>query len=154
MKIYLTAFTLFLLTISTYGQIGLTFNNAKNQGIDIKSLDSIYMNAINYADSTKGAFININEFYDNYLNMLKEFGRFLNENDFKWEKTTKGFNRIYFNTDGSVDYFLYNFKEGEISEEKELRFNQLLNEFIKNYKFPMTNEHKFVQCSPVNYLDK
>ncbi len=135
------------------GQIGTTFNDAQQRGINMSHLDSIYKSGA-HIDSTKAAFAgHEEEFFDSWKKMLVDFATFLKKNGFKWNKPTKCFNRIYFKNDGSIVYFLYNFRSGEIDESKEKEFNSLLNEFIKTYKFPMTNKVNFSQCGSVSYTD-
>ena len=79
---------------------------------------------------------------------------------FKWEQPTRSFNRIYFNADGTIDYFLYNFQttnvktEDQLSQEKQNEFNRLLNLFIKDYKISVTAKTKFAQCSPTKYMPR
>ena len=155
MKLYATLILL-CFGFTSFGQVGASFNEAKKLGISVKMLDKKHTSAINYVSETKveGPFATRQEeFQEAYISMLQNLGTFLSKNNFKWEKPTKGFNRIYFNPDGSIAYFLYNFKPGEVTSEKENQFNTLLNQFIKTYKFPMSCEMKFAQCSPVTYMN-
>lgn len=85
--------------------------------------------------------------------MLTDLATYLSENNFKWGNTTKCFNKIYFQPNGTIDYFLYNFKSGEIDNSKEKEFQRLLNQFIASYKFSLSSQRKFSQCSPVTYMD-
>jgi hypothetical protein len=41
--------------------------------------------------------------------------------------------------------------EDLISKENQERFEILLNQFIQDYKIPLTANTKFAQCSPVIY---
>ena len=144
----------------TYGQgLGLTFQEAHIQGITIKHLDSLYKSAL-HSDSSLAVFKTQKEqeaMTQAYVEMLQDFGKFLNKNNFSWDKPTKCFNRIYFNSDGTIDYFLFNFlgnKEEKPSKEKEIEFQELLNFFISDYKFSLTADTKFSQCSPTTYMNK
>jgi hypothetical protein len=68
---------------------------------------------------------------------------------------TKCFNRIYFNPEGKIDYFLFNFlfTGGEKPTLlREARFQELLNGYIQEYQFPLKPGIKFAQCSPVTYM--
>jgi hypothetical protein len=152
MKSILLAFTL-LFSSYAFCQKAMTFKQAAEVGISIKDLDTMYMSGVHSDPSLKVFKKNTDEFIESYYQMLRDFGKFLGSNDFKWETTTKCFNRIYFNKDGKVDYFLYNFNS-EISEEMKIRFDELLNEFIKDYQFPMSADVPFSQCSPVTYKPK
>lgn len=149
-----------LLTISfqTFGQqLGLTFQNAEKQGISIKHLDSVYISAV-HTDTSLAVFKTETEqeaMQQAYIKLLQDFGKFLLENNFKWEKPTRCFNRIYFNADGTIDYFLFNFLgkiEDKPAENIEKEFQRLLNVFIADYKFSVTAKTKFAQCSPTTYM--
>ena len=122
----------FLLIIScqTHGQqIGLTFQNAEKQGISIQDLDSIYASAL-HSDISLAVFKTESDqeaMQQSYIKLLKDLGRFLSENKFNWENPTRCFNRIYFNSDGSIDYFLFNFlgtSEDKPSENIEKEFEK------------------------------
>jgi len=84
--------------------------------------------------------------------MLQDLADFLKKNDFTWGKTTRCFNRIYFKSNGSIDYFLYMFNT-PIDPEKEQQFDALQNQFIQSYKFGMAAPVNFSQCGPVVYND-
>jgi hypothetical protein len=86
---------------------------------------------------------------DAYRNYLLDFGKFLEKNNFKWDEDTKGWNRIYMKPDGTIDYFLYSFKN--LPEEKEKEFQRLLSLYIKDHKFGNPAPDKFHQCSSVTY---
>jgi hypothetical protein len=154
MKLFAT-FAFLLIAFSSFGQIGATFDDAKKQGISIEKLDKDYPAGIYSIPKPKSISpaVNPEQAYTNaYTKMLQDLGVFLKKNNFIWEKPTKGFNRIYFKPDGSIAYFLYNFKAEQIAPEKEKQFNELLNTFIKNYHFAFPMNTNFAQCSPVTYV--
>ncbi len=156
----LPAIIFFLLTFSSTAQhLALTFQEADKRGISVEHLDSLYKSAL-HSDSSLAVFkseADQQKMYESYVKMLKDFGNFLAENNFKWDRPTKCFNRIYFNSDGTIDYLLYNFLEKNVtpeemlSKEKLAEFDRLVNLFIKDYKFSLTAAVKFAQCSPVTY---
>jgi hypothetical protein len=159
MKIVLLFFTLFAASSVNAQHIAVSFQNAAKQNISTQKLDDSYMSAID-TDTTKSVFIGDSAqeaMYNAYVKLLKDLGKFLRENNFNWEKVTKGFNRIYFNKDGAIEYFIYNFHlpsmkpEYVILPEKESEYNRLLNIFIQDYKIEMTADKKFAQCSPVTF---
>jgi hypothetical protein len=145
-----------LVSLTAFGQKKtFTFQEAEMQGHSYQSLDSLYKSAL-HADSTKAVFQTPEEqtnFQKAYVDFIQSLGGFLKSNGFKWEKITRCFNRIYINTDGTVEYFLYKFSKDQITEEKEKEFERLLNTFLKDHKFPATSKEKFAQCSPVKYSD-
>lgn len=155
-KTYLLGMILIVAAIQTFSQhLALTINDAGKKGMSVEHLDSTYKSAV-HVDTSQSVFKTESEqsaMFDAYSKLLQDFGKFLTENNFKWESPTRGFNRIYFNKDGSIDYFLYNFSS-DISQEKQTEFNRLLNLFIKNYKISLTAKENFAQCSPTTYMPK
>ena len=145
-----------MFSFNLFGQhSGMTFQAAEKQGAPIQHLDNIYKSAV-HVDTSQAVFkteLEQQAMGEAYINLLQSFGKFLTKNNFNWDKPTKCFNRIYFNTDGTIDYFLYNFSS-EISQEKQTEFNRLLNLFIKDYKISLTAQVKFAQCSPATYMPK
>jgi hypothetical protein len=136
-------------------QKATTFQKAIDSGISIKVLDSLYKPALSGGpDSLQAVFYGKQaEFYAEYVSLLKALSKHLKSNNFSWNKNTRCFNRIYINQQGTIDYFLFNFKPGDLTAEKEQQFETLLGEFIKDYKFPLPASSKFAQCSPVTYSD-
>jgi len=142
--------------INAFGQDkALTFQEAEKRGISIQHLDSIYKSAIH--DDVKLAVFKSAAEQEKlkaaYNRLLQDLGSFLKANNFRWENQTRCFNRIYLNADGNIDYFLINFPKDQITTEKEKEFSRLLNLFIRDYKFALTANEKFAQCSPVKYSD-
>lgn len=158
--IVLTLFIICAAYVPSFAQqLGLTFDEAEKQGIRISYLDSIYPSAV-HNDTSLAVFKTESEqqkMYEAYVKLRQEFGNFLSENNFKWEKPTRCFNRIYFNNNGSINYFLFNFlgkEEAKPTPEKQKEFKRLLNLFIKNYSIQITANTKFAQCSPTTYMPK
>lgn len=154
--ITLTLLLAFAFTVVSAQHEAMTIQDAGKQGISISHLDSIYKSAV-HVDSSLAVFKTEAEqqaMYEAYIKLLRDFGKLLTENNFKWEKPTKGFNRIYFNTDGTIDYFLYSFQSSNdlLSQEKQNEFNRLLKLFIKDYKIALAAKTKFAQCSPTTYM--
>lgn len=158
-KIITTLSLVFTIAVVNGQHFGMTFQDAEKQGITIPHLDSVYKSAV-HVDTAKAVFKTEKQqegVQEKYMKLLQDFGKFLTKNKFTWEKPTRCFNRIYFNSDGTIDYFLYNFlgkPADKLSDEKEKEFTRLLNSFIKDYKFGITANEKFAQCSPTTYMPK
>ncbi|WP_133063390.1 hypothetical protein [Flavobacterium aurantiibacter] len=132
-------------------QVVSSFGAYEAQGNKVSDLDARYKSAL-HTNLDLAVFKTEDEqrsFTEAYQNMLAEFGSFLAKSDFSWEQQTRGFNRIYFNENGTVDYFLFDFKN--LDAKKAATFQQLLSEFLKTYNFPIKPKIKFAQCSPVVY---
>jgi len=144
-----------------YGQQrGMTFQEAENAGIRISLLDSTFKSAV-HSDTTKAVFKTDKEqelMGNAYIKLLQDFGKHLNDNNFLWDKPTRCFNRVYFNSDGAIEYFLYNFigktTNERPSKKQQEDFKRLLNDFIKDYKLVIKADTKFAQCSPTTYMPK
>lgn len=143
---------LFCLTLHCAAQKAMTFMQAKDEGLSIAHLDSIYASGI-HADVKLSVFkSNQEQYISSYQKLLQDLGKHLKINNFKWTAPTKGFNRIYFDKNGAIDYFLYSFKPNQLTPDQEIKFAGLLQSFIKDYKFLLKADKNFAQCSPVTYM--
>lgn len=154
--------SIILLLISFYCQSQqkvISFDDAVKFGIDIKKFDEVYKSAVDN-DTTKAVFKTVEDqekLQNAYAKLLQDFSSFLAKNNFKWEKKTRCFQRIYFSPDGTIDYFIYNFNLKSVSQndipslEKQEEFRKLLSQFIKDYTFPIKANTQFAQCSPTSY---
>ncbi len=156
-RILLLSYLLLAVSPSSFGQhLGMTFQEARLQNISIPHLDSLYTSAV-HTDASKAVFKTEKEqqnLQQAYIKLLQDFGKFLSAHDFKWERKTKCYNRIYFSADGTIDYFLFNFlgkPEEKPSDNQQETFKQLLQLFIRDYQFALTAPTKFAQCSPTTY---
>ena len=154
-KFLLLIFILCYITTVVNGQNCLSFKEAKKQGITVKKLDNIYTNAVHH-DTTVYAIFSGQEddCYKSWIEMMKELARYLKKNEFLWEKPSSCFHKIYFSKEGKIDYWLYNFRKGEITEKKRMEFKKLLNEFQEDFKFGLPAKDKFSQCGPTSFKDK
>ena len=142
---------LLLTSFFGYSQTVMSVPEAKEKGLFPK-VDSVYTSAFDGRADHKAVFKkqeDIDKHVDAYHDYLKGLGKFLSDNNFKWEKDTKGWNRIYMQPDGTIDYFIYSLKD--IPAEKEKEFRRLLALYIKGHKFGNTAPEKFAQCSSVTY---
>ena len=157
---YLIGLWLLLLVTCSFTVTGqdkaMTFEQAEKLGIPFQRLDSIYKSAIH--SELELAVFKTPEEQKNlmvaYRKFMQELGTFLKVHSFSWEKETRCFNRIYFSSEGKVDYFLYNFPSGQLTAEKEKEFKRLLNLFVQQHRFTLSADEGFAQCSPIKYSDK
>ena len=151
MKYFTLLILLHFVQNNCFSQKVMTFNESKENNMRTSELDSIYKSAI-HSDTSLAVFkTNEEVFIKAYQQLLFDLGKYLKSQNFEWEKTTKGFNRIYFNQDGNIDYFIYSFRPEQLTAEQEKQFDALLKQFVTTYKFPLTVPCKFAQCSPVTY---
>ncbi len=138
--------------------LAIPMSETQERGISRQHLDSVYKSAVFPSDTAKAVFKTEEEMeamHSAYVSLIQDFGKFLSDHDFVWSQPRFCFNRIYFNANGTIDYFLYGFKgEDKIPEQKKEEFNQLLNLFIQDYKIQITSYRGFAQCGPVRYMPK
>ena len=138
---------------------GLTFKEAEKIGIYFDSLNLEYKSAVR-VDKSDCVFTSdedIEKVGLAYDKLVNDFLKYLSERNLKWPFPAKCFHKIYFSPDGSIDYFLFNFLNEppyKVSLEQETKFKKLLNEFIANYKFPITADVKYSQCGSIMYGSK
>ncbi|RYY37518.1 MAG: hypothetical protein EOP46_02405 [Sphingobacteriaceae bacterium] len=152
---YAVILLLLIVPVFCYSQQkALTFQDAEKEGLTTQKLDNVYANAMD-ADTAKAVFkgSKATDFYKAYAGMLTDLSIYLQKNNFKWEKPTRIFHRIYFEPDGSIDHYLLNLKPAGLTPDKETRLIALINDFAKNYKLAITASKKFAQCSPAIYQD-
>lgn len=127
------------------------WNEFEKSGFTFNELDSIYTDAGNADTTMLTAFKGReNEFGEAWIKLLQDISAFLWKNNFKWDSLTQCFNVFYFDNDGTIDYYFYNIKDFKKTE----KFEKLMNDFIKDYKFPLTAEMKFKQYGSAIFQDK
>jgi hypothetical protein len=155
MKITISILTMLLFgTLQSFGQhVGMSIQQLREKNIKIEDIEKNYKNAIDTPPAE--SVFKTEELQPAYEKLLKDFSAFLFQKNFKWERKTKCFQRIYFNTDGTIDYFIFNFlgkPEDQPSPEKQTEFEKLVNLFVQDYKFALSAKVKFAQCSPTSYM--
>ncbi|MEP1152174.1 MAG: hypothetical protein ABJH08_10645 [Balneola sp.] len=155
MKIFYSALFSVMLFSNVYAQpLATTFEDAETRGISISELDSTYPSAAHF-EPEKGVFKERQEkFLTQYRDLHINLGKYLTKNGFDWPETTRLFTRVYFDSSGSIDYFLINPAKANLSENQQEQYFKLLNEFIKDYKLPISADIGFAQCSPIKYVAK
>ena len=144
---------LFIFFTQMKGQhLALSYDAAQKSGINWKSIDSIYK-VIYFLGDTKAVFNNdleLRTFQNAYQKMMDDLGTFLKQNNFDWERPyIMMATQVYFNTDGTIDYFLYCYLKNNpktrlhLPKEKDKEFNRLLNLFIKDYSTNVRTNVKF-----------
>jgi hypothetical protein len=152
MKLMLVCLML-IISVSGYAQhIADTFQHAEKSGYAMSALDGQYASALN-SDSTKAVFKGKRSeaFIQAYTAMLNDLSKYLNQHKFSWQKPTRIFNRIYFEANGSISYYLVNLQNTGLNAGQAAQFIKLLNQFVKNYKIKIKADSRFAQCSPVVY---
>lgn len=114
-------------------------------------LDDSYVNLLNPMFSKKEEFKDVLKSWGDFHNKVNEV---LVANDFSWEIPDSSItvvNRIYFNKDGGVNYFLVNVRNDNVSDEVKNKYITLLNTHLDELSIELKREDKFAQCGKVKY---
>ena len=140
--------------------IVLSIDTVNKYVISEDSLIKLYPQAIN--NNNKLSILKSTKeqqaFQMSYNSMFREFATFLRTHDFKWEKNTSCFHRIYCRNNGIIDFFTFSFlkkanESSAINDEKYNQYAYLLNEFLKNYKLNIKTKSRFSYSSPYIYQE-
>lgn len=134
-----------------YGQEAMTIKEGRKKGFSVSNLDKKYVDAVNANPDSALFNDKSGEFIQSWQAMLQDLGSYLQDHDFVWEKQTGCFNKVYFNKDGKIDYFLYNLNP-QLDETQAEKFRTLLQAFIETYQLPVQADKKFTQCGRSMYM--
>lgn len=152
LKKNLVLMLIFCAKIACAQHVADTFQHAESSGHSMQELDKQYKSAVGTGDVVfKGD--DEKRLVTAYTTMLYDLNKYLNQNNFRWNSQVRIFNRVYFEPDGSISYYLVNLKPTGLDEEKQKAFLTLLSNFIQHYKIKITANARFAQCSPVVYED-
>jgi len=155
MKISTGLLLLMLLLGTAYSQAQdkvMSMVDARAAGISFNNLDERYLTAYPRGKQDTSAFPGMRDsVLQTYRAMLGEMTAYLNSKRFEWGKPKRTFLRIYFDEEGSMDYFFYRFRDLEEKEEKKMK--KLVGKFFKDYTFPMEAEGPFFVLAPAILRD-
>jgi hypothetical protein len=147
----------FLLTATTIFGQSKTYSVEELgwHGLTLNHLDSIYYNGIPGSDPRYQVFSQ--KYFENVvakarIDLLQKIGDYFKKNNLKWGTEVKCWTRMYFNTDGTIEYFVYHFIS-KVDNNKEDNFKRLLDSFIKINKFSVIAKQKFSLCGGVTWTD-
>ena len=145
MKIILVIATLLLAWCNARSQIVVHSGEIDSTKISVQTLDSIYPSGIVVFDTI------LEQFTLAHTDLLKRMNRFLTEKGFLWEQPSLMHTRMYFSPAGALDYYIYTTIPGQIKEDKQRQFEELLRQFFADYLFPIASPSGFSQCRPVMF---
>ncbi|HNW71849.1 MAG TPA: hypothetical protein PKZ36_01850 [Candidatus Paceibacterota bacterium] len=155
MKKIILFFPIFLFSIALFAQgKALSIYELEEKNLSIAKIDEVYRNGIPDSDIKKSVFQK--NYFDSVVfpkrnDFLNQIGYYLQQNGFRWGGLSNCWTKICFSTDGSVEYFIYNFFN-PINAEKEKKFKELLEKFFNENKF-LPGPEKFYLCGRVIWRD-
>ncbi len=145
---------IFLLAVQVLkSQSCMTFQETEKNNISIKHLDSLYLNAT-ASGTFAGVFNGSKKFDEAWLKFHQDLINYMAKRGIKWEKPQNCFNKIYFEADGKVAYWFFNFpKADNVPADVQEKYRNSINEFSKTEKLKIKSEAKFSQCVTVTLME-
>ncbi len=139
-----------IFTLSLFSQklvIDLSHYDAAK--IHISDLDKLYPQAseVNPGHSMYET-NNDSIFYYAWVDFLHDINQYLCDHQFSIKGQIQVYCRVYFASDGTIDYFNYN-TVSTIPASLQKQFHKIMEQFIKTGKIKATAASKFVQCGSV-----
>ena len=138
---------IFLLNIS-YGQtesVTIALESIPNFQTVIAGYESLYvpLGTLKLPDTTTVSNVWFNQF-------RPEFVKFVSDSKIQWDTTTRVWISFCCSPEGKIQKVL--FKSRSISDQgKEKRFTEIVDEFSKNYTFPVVVSKQFSQCGSLKF---
>ena len=126
----------------------LAFNDFSKLNLDDKCVN--LLDPKNTSEAERESVIN------SWSNFHKKVSKFLLEEKFDWEvpdSTISIYNRIYFDKNGNINYYVFNINNPSISEGKKAEFETVLAKFSKSVQLELQRDQAFSQCGKTKYLN-
>ncbi|MGK7389949.1 MAG: hypothetical protein ACNS60_06345 [Candidatus Cyclobacteriaceae bacterium M2_1C_046] len=164
MKVYLLSLLLVVVNYSDLFAQDIAMSNSEQKVINVSdkkelehfnklNLDEVYPNLLdprNVSDEeAKAVYKSWGEFHQKVMAFMKE-------QDFDWDvqdSTIALVNKIYFNKNGTVDYYAFNVLNPSVSDAKKEEFKKVITAFSANVKLELDRDSKFAQCGKTRYIN-
>ena len=86
----------------------------------------------------------------------KKVDKYLKATDFKWnvpDSTISIVNRIYFDKNGAIEYYMFRVINPSVPAEKRAEFEAVLQEFSKEVQLDLSRDEQFAQCGKTKYVN-
>ena len=117
------------------------------------NLDSTYTNLLDPRNVSESEYKIVVESWSEFH---KKVSQFIKEENFKWEvpdSTITIFNRIYFDKNGTIDYYTFKIKNPSVSSEKQAEYEKVLQKFSKEVKLDLKRSEQYAHCGKTKYLN-
>lgn len=117
------------------------------------NLDSAYTNLLDPRNVTESEYKIVTASWSEFH---KKASQFIKEENFKWEvpdSTITILNRIYFDKNGTIDYYIFKIRNSSVSAEKRDEYEKVLQKFSKEVKLDLKRDEKYAQCGKIKYMN-
>ncbi|TND07961.1 MAG: hypothetical protein FD123_2769 [Bacteroidetes bacterium] len=133
----------------------MTFQELNKNENRMAKLDSLFPSAV-AGDTANKIFPGKlqQEFQAAWGNYFSGLFQYLADNGLVWGEQTYCFNKIYFSPDGSVQYWLFNFRQADrIHPDLQDQYHALITSYSKTHKIKIKAGSFFSQCASVDFID-
>jgi len=149
-KLLICLFTsLYLLQL--HAQKAIPLAQAEEKGYDLTKLEKEY--GADPAGNSKSLFeqVDKDQIINAWTKLNKDLSVYAKKNGFDWKSQSRGFNKVYFNKDGSIHLFFYRIDKDYFTYKEQEQFHKLINQFVKDYRFDIQLKKPFTFCGGVVY---
>ncbi len=117
------------------------------------NLDSLYPNLLNPSKSSEKEFKAVVKSWGEFHQKVSSF---MKDEDFNWsvkDSTISIVNKIYFNKNGTIDYFFFRILNPSIPDSKKIEFESVLQKFSKSIRMNLARDSKYAQCGKTKYIN-
>lgn len=121
--------------------------------LKIMNLDSTYTNLLDPKNVTEDEYQIVSKSWSEFH---KELSQFIKNENFKWEvpdSTITIMNRIYFDKNGTIDYYTFKIKNSSVTDEKIVEYEKVLQKFSRDVKLDLKRTENYAQCGKIKYTN-
>jgi len=133
-------------------QVVMTFEAADGAGLRMSQLERTYNVELGEGETLYVSEMDGRQEMEMFVALRYQLADSLRAWGFKWEHTTSVKNRVFFNTEGRLDYFFYDTAPHFTSPMERTRFEDLLVRFFEIYQLPELPGTRIVRCAPIRFL--
>lgn len=116
-------------------------------------LDSTYTNLLDPRNVTESEYKDVTKSWSEFH---KKVSKFIKEENFKWgvpDSMITIANRIYFDKNGTIDYYTFKIRNKSVSAEKSAEYEKVLQKFSKEVKLDLKRDKNYAQCGNIKYAN-
>lgn len=133
-------------------QVVMTFETADGAGLRVSQLERTYSVELGEDETLYVPEMDGRQEMEMFVALRYQLADSLKAWGFRWERTTSVKNRVFFNTEGRLDYFFYSTAPHFTSPMDCTRFEDMLVRFFRTYQLPQSPSTLIVRCAPITFL--
>lgn len=129
-------------------------NPASVKNMQRKDFDSLYLNLLDPENVSEEEY---EEVVKSWSKLHNKISKYMKSENFHWnvsDSAIKVSNRIYFDEDGTIDYYFFRVINPDVTSEKKTEYVKLLKKFSEHEKIGFKRDFKYGQCGNIQYQNK